>query len=146
MVQGSNVQHVMAPSCWAHLAAIIISSPCSHTQSSSHPSPTITIITGPLPDSWASMRSLRSVVLSGNLLTGTLPSEWGDMLLQYLVLDNNQLMGWLPPSWGGMSFLRVLSLGALLHDTRASCCMCRGVVFLVFGEARQASKYKALNT
>lgn len=93
------------------------------------------------------MRSLRSVVLSGNLLTGTLPSEWGDMLLQYLVLDNNQLMGWLPPSWGGMSFLRVLSLGALLHDTRATCCMRRGVVlFLLLGKARQASKYKALNT
>lgn len=68
-------------------------------------------LTGPLPDSWAAMRSLRSVVLSGNLLTGTLPSEWGDMLLQYLVLDNNRLGGWLPPSWGSMSFLRVLSLG-----------------------------------
>ena len=91
---------------------------------------------GPLPDSWAAMRSLRSVVLSGNLLTGTLPSTWGDLLLQYLVLDNNQLMGWLPPAWGGMSYLRVLSLG-MCCVVRCQHCLC---VLPACGEGGGASR------
>eukprot|EP00873_Tetraselmis_striata_P019219 jgi/Tetstr1/439483/TSEL_027915.t1 len=52
---------------------------------------------------------LNTLLLQNNRLSGSLPSQLGQ--LQYLALGSNQLKGTLPPSWAGSSGLMSLKLG-----------------------------------
>ncbi|KAK9813097.1 hypothetical protein WJX72_008976 [[Myrmecia] bisecta] len=79
---------------------------------------------GPLSPDLAHLKLLQVLDLSSNMLTGTLPKEWGDPatggfpLLQTLDLSNNQLRGGLPQDWANLTSLTVLNMS----DNANVCC------------------------
>jgi len=64
-------------------------------------------LVGPLSAALGDLKKLRTVDLSFNQLTGSLPEEWGSSqslpAVRELLLTSNQLSGSLPPAWGGPS-------------------------------------------
>ncbi|XP_034710522.1 receptor-like protein EIX2 [Vitis riparia] len=70
------------------------------------------ILSGELPDCWASWTLLMVLTSQNNILTGHLPSSMGSLLqLRSLHLHNNSLSGTLPPSMQGCKSLSVVDLG-----------------------------------
>ncbi|KAG2443528.1 hypothetical protein HXX76_001880 [Chlamydomonas incerta] len=70
-------------------------------------------LAGPLPPSLVQVRTLRSVTLSGNALTGTLPDSYSQMTqLEYVSVASNGagLGGMLPVSWSALTRLTELDL------------------------------------
>jgi hypothetical protein len=55
---------------------------------------------GTLPLQWGASRTLRSIDLSNNRITGTLPPSWAAGNLSEILLSNNTLRGTLPARWG----------------------------------------------
>ncbi|RVW41917.1 LRR receptor-like serine/threonine-protein kinase GSO1 [Vitis vinifera] len=69
------------------------------------------ILSGELPDCWASWTLLTVLRLRNNNLTGHLPSSMGSLLwLRSLHMRNNSLSGTLPPSMQGCESLTVVDL------------------------------------
>ncbi|KAJ9678912.1 hypothetical protein PVL29_020959 [Vitis rotundifolia] len=69
------------------------------------------ILSGELPDCWASWTLLMVLRSRNNILTGHLPSSMGSLLqLRSLHLHNNSLSGTLPPSMQGCESLSVVDL------------------------------------
>ena len=73
-----------------------------------------TNVTTHLPDSWASLQSLRSFKASNTQTYGTLPDSWG-MLKQLTVLDlsNTKITGRIPSAWADPLAMRVVAAAAL---------------------------------
>ncbi|KAL6321971.1 hypothetical protein AAG906_035887 [Vitis piasezkii] len=69
------------------------------------------ILSGELPDCWASWTLLMVLRSQNNILTGHLPSSMGSLLqLRSLHLHNNSLSGTLPPSMQGCKSLSFVDL------------------------------------
>jgi hypothetical protein len=69
-------------------------------------------LSGSLPKSWGSIRSLHEIKLDMNSLTGSLPIDWRDLRkLKKLCLNGNRLNGSAPPEWAELSSLEYLFLG-----------------------------------
>ncbi|WKA06718.1 hypothetical protein VitviT2T_024606 [Vitis vinifera] len=69
------------------------------------------ILSGELPDCWASWTLLMVLRSQNNILTGHLPSSMGSLLqLRSLHLHNNSLSGTLPPSMKGCKSLSFVDL------------------------------------
>uniref|UniRef100_A0A383WI10 Peptidase C1A papain C-terminal domain-containing protein n=1 Tax=Tetradesmus obliquus TaxID=3088 RepID=A0A383WI10_TETOB len=69
-------------------------------------------LSGTLPKSWGSIRSLHEIKLDMNALTGELPMEWRDLRkLKKLFLNGNRLAGSAPPEWAELASLECLFLG-----------------------------------
>ncbi|WIA20779.1 hypothetical protein OEZ85_005142 [Tetradesmus obliquus] len=69
-------------------------------------------LSGTLPKSWGSIRSLHEIKLDMNALTGELPMEWRDLRkLKNLFLNGNRLAGSAPPEWAELASLEYLLLG-----------------------------------
>ena len=58
------------------------------------------MISATLPAALGKLSNLRSLDLSFNSLSGTLPASWNNSLILSLKLAHNRLSGILPPSWG----------------------------------------------
>jgi Leucine-rich repeat (LRR) protein len=68
-------------------------------------------LTGTLPSSWQNLTQLNSLYISNNLLTGSLPPHWATLSrLQSLYLSSNRLIGSIPFEYGSMSSLTYLQL------------------------------------
>ena len=68
-------------------------------------------LSGTLPSELGDLTQLRWLVLNGNELTGAIPAELGNLTqLRGLVLDNNELTGPLPPTLGELTQLTLLDL------------------------------------
>nr|GMC99591.1 probable LRR receptor-like serine/threonine-protein kinase At4g08850 [Ipomoea batatas] len=74
---------------------------------------------GPFPISLINLSNLKSLRLSYNNLSGTIPHEIGSITsLQALKLTNNSFLGNIPPSIGNLKHLQYLTLGFnLLNST-----------------------------
>ena len=68
-------------------------------------------LSGTIPSELASLSHLRDLWLQNNSLTGPLPPELGNLFhLRKLGLSDNSLTGPLPPEWGKLANLHYLSL------------------------------------
>ncbi|KAL7700847.1 Leucine Rich Repeat/Leucine rich repeat [Lotmaria passim] len=68
-------------------------------------------LTGTLPASWARLSNIKVIGLFGNSLTGTLPWQWAQLpSLVTLTLGYNKLSGTLPSMWSEMTSLTGLYL------------------------------------
>ena len=68
-------------------------------------------LSGTIPSELASLSNLRDLWLQNNRLTGPLPAELGNLSdLRELGLSDNGLTGPLPPEWGKLANLHYLSL------------------------------------
>eukprot|EP00759_Apiculatamorpha_spiralis_P049407 PhF_6_TR44245/c0_g1_i2/m.68058 len=66
---------------------------------------------GTLPNSWANLTVLQTLLLDGNGLVGTLPDSWSHLQnLQDIVLKSNQFRGAIPSSWAVLQNLQVFSI------------------------------------
>lgn len=71
------------------------------------------MVTGTLPSSWGDLTQLQFVDLHGNALTGTLPAAWSGMTaLTEVYMDSNQLSGPLPEQWSRMAALNTLMVAS----------------------------------
>ncbi|KAK9907690.1 hypothetical protein WJX75_008211 [Coccomyxa subellipsoidea] len=92
------------PSSWASMTNLTV---CSFRENT---------LTGALPSSWASMANMTSLEIYNNNFTGTLPPEWALLFADptafppNLDLSGNRLSGMLPSSWSNMTSLRTLDL------------------------------------
>lgn len=70
---------------------------------------------GPLPDSIAVLKSLRSLDLANNSFEGSLPSSWSALTsLETCDVSKNQLTGQLPPTFSSWSAVQTLDM----HNNR----------------------------
>ncbi|KAK9805610.1 hypothetical protein WJX72_007771 [[Myrmecia] bisecta] len=69
-------------------------------------------VSGPLPPSLFLLPNLHQLHLSGNMLTGTLPSIATTLALKELDLASNRLHGTLPSDWVDNAHIRFLDLSA----------------------------------
>ncbi len=67
-------------------------------------------LTGTIPSELGNLAGLEGLYLGRNRLTGSIPAELGNLALDTLDLSYNQLTGVLPSELGDVANLRVLSL------------------------------------
>ncbi|KAG8073738.1 hypothetical protein GUJ93_ZPchr0006g46347 [Zizania palustris] len=67
-------------------------------------------LSGSLPDSIGNLTGMKTIVLSGNKLSGSIPDLSGMHILTALHLDGNQINGAINPSLGNLSNLKQLYL------------------------------------
>ncbi|KAK8678143.1 hypothetical protein V6N13_143653 [Hibiscus sabdariffa] len=67
---------------------------------------------GVLPHSLVNLSYIKTLILHYNYLHGAIPHEWGAMKLEIMSLENNMLSGTIPPEFGKLVNLENLTLNA----------------------------------
>lgn len=82
-------------------------------------------LSGQIPESLASLKSLQIVHLKQNLFNGSLPSSFGNLpLLSWFDVSSNQLIGTIPETFGSSTTLKDFRVGGnMIYDPipRALC-------------------------